>query len=299
MFEVRTIQGDATAANFALGGGAVASQPLVIDNTAGAERLFVLNSAGQVVEMAATVPYGIRVAQGLVTGASTFNKLGRNSAIGTSETYIGNVGGTAPYMPTAAVGVEIVSSSANDTSAGSGARSVTITGLNSSFVLQSETIATNGTSAVAAANNYIRVFSAVVASSGTYGASNAGNITIRQSGAGTSFAVIGTGIGRSQSSHYCVPSGYGLYLDTLIISPDTGKSMNVRAYSRSSADDVAAPYSSPIIISQFDGLLYPLQFDVDSPVTLASKTDLWFTGLVAASTSSVSVQYFGYLIANA
>lgn len=230
-----------------------------------------------------------------ISGHSEFHKHGRNTAVGTTATLISTAGGAIPYMPTAAVSVEIVTTG-NDTAAGTGARSVTITGLNASWQLTSVTTETNaGTAAVT--GTFIRVFSAMVETVGTYGGSNENLITIRQSGAGTTFLQIAASASRALTSHYCVPTGYSLYVKDLHYSVDTGKSVSLYLYERSSADDVTVPYSPTILHTSYEGLVGANPITHTPPVKYAAKTDLWVVGIVPTGTSSVSVAQTGVLIA--
>lgn len=104
----------------------------------------------------APLDFGARVALGLQTGYALFSKFGRDIAVGAS---LGPVTGSGSYpTPTALTSIEFVSSSANDTAAGSGARAITIVGIGTNWAEVTETIATNGTTAVPLANQYYRIY---------------------------------------------------------------------------------------------------------------------------------------------
>ena len=112
------------------------------------------------------------------------------------------------YWPAAAVAaanIDIASSDAADTSAGTGARTIVIEGLDADGVEQSETIILSGTTDVHPVNDYLRIHRAYVETVGTGGV-NAGAITI-DDGTGT-FAVIPAGKGQTQQATYTVPTGY-------------------------------------------------------------------------------------------
>ena len=63
--------------------------------------------------VANTVPYGLRVAQGTVTGAASLYRFGFNADVDTTEETIWSEGGNIPY-PAAAGEVYISSSDTND-----------------------------------------------------------------------------------------------------------------------------------------------------------------------------------------
>lgn len=111
----------------------------------------------------------------------------------------------------AAAAQEIVSSSANDAAAGTGARTVLISGLDSTYAEISETVTLNGTSAVALTKTYLRVLAMVVATAGS-GGQNAGTLTIRTVSGSTTLTVMAAGENTLLQGIYCVPSGYRGYL---------------------------------------------------------------------------------------
>lgn len=104
----------------------------------------------------------------------------------------------------------IKSSSANDASAGTGARTVTIYYVDSTGATSTtETVTLNGTTAVNLVNtNHCFIEKMVVATVGT-GGTNAGAITLftGAAGAGTAVAIINTGDGQTYLGHHYVVTG--------------------------------------------------------------------------------------------
>jgi hypothetical protein len=157
------------------------------------------------------------ITQGKLTGYSVINKFGRNPDCDTATVPedVWGGGGTYTGFPLGAAElVQVFSSSANDTAVGSGARTVQIIGLNSSYVVQSETITLNGVTPVTTANTYIRVHTANVRSSGSSNtAFNAGTITVRHvTTTANVFLVIPIGTNQSAETAYTVPAGKTAYL---------------------------------------------------------------------------------------
>ena len=105
---------------------------------------------------------------------------GQSSNTGTSANPVWGVGGGTAYVQlTTGTALEAVSSSANDASAGTGARTILITGVDSSYLPFKETVTLNGVTPVALANtSVIAINSAKVLTSGS-GLTNAGNVDIR------------------------------------------------------------------------------------------------------------------------
>ena len=79
------------------------------------------------------------------------------------------------YQQTDASRLYIKSSSANDTSSGTGARTVEITGIKSDKTVDTETVNLNGTGAVQTTNSYFLIYNFMVTSVGSTG-SNVGDI---------------------------------------------------------------------------------------------------------------------------
>lgn len=114
-------------------------------------------------------------------------------------------GGGVLAFPSAAAATTIVSSSASDTSAGTGARTVIVEGLLAGYVANSETVTLNGTTPVSLASNYLRINRVSVASAGS-GLTNAGTLTVAVGGVTANLVAIGKSI--SQSAIFSIASDY-------------------------------------------------------------------------------------------
>ena len=125
-------------------------------------------------------------------------KFGFNSAISTTEETVWDEGGVHAY-PTAAA----------DAAAGTGARKVTIEGLDSDYKVQTVEITLNGTTAVASTETFIRVYRAFVSEAGS-GGTNTGAISISTSS--TVRAEISAGQGQTLMAVYTVPADYTGYI---------------------------------------------------------------------------------------
>ena len=150
------------------------------------------------------------VAAGNIAGVSNVSKFGYNPSVG-SVTYESIWEGSNAYpWQTVADQLEVLSSDANDTSAGTGARTVELQGLDSSWNLLTETVTMNGTSAVTTTGSFLRIFRARVVTAGT-SLRNEGDITIRDQDTSTTRALItnGTtaGMGQTLMAVYTIPAG--------------------------------------------------------------------------------------------
>ena len=132
--------------------------------------------------------------------------VGRNTDVDLAAAEDIWTGGAVYAPPTAARLHTLVSGSANDTSSGSGARTITVTGLDTNFAVATETVTLNGVTGVSTVNSYKRILSLRVATAGN-GLTNAGAITATAATDTTVSARIEIGKGRSEMAIYTVPAG--------------------------------------------------------------------------------------------
>jgi hypothetical protein len=139
---------------------------------------------------------------------------GYNPDVDTTWENLWAAGGLINY-PAAALQMKVSSSSANDTAAGTGTRSVTITGLDEDYNEIVETIALNGQTAVTTTNSFLRINNFTTATAGS-GLTNAGDVYI---GTGvvtagvpaTIYDMMPAGFNIHQTHAYTIPAGYTGY----------------------------------------------------------------------------------------
>lgn len=220
----------------------------------------------------------LNVKRGLITGWTCGILKGYNDLFSSSEA---SLGGTTFQFPIAAQSLEAVSNDAFDTSVGSGAQTIFVTGLDANFNAQTETVTMNGTTPVALVNSYIRILDIYVVNCGTYDGNNIGKIDIRITGGGTVYNSIIAGFGESQNLMYTVPAGKTLYLYQLHLFPETAKDVRFRLWKRHNADDVTTPFTAKRIINRYVGLSAPVVMPYfDCPTSFEEKTDVWMTCLL-------------------
>lgn len=165
----------------------------------------------QAVVTAPTAPADIRTSIGKMPGWTPVNIHGFNSDIdtGTTPEVLWEPGGIYNWLA-APASLEAVSTSASDTSSGTGARTVLVNGLTSTFEPITAFVTMNGLTPVAIPGSFYRVNSMIVTTAGSAG-TNVGSITLRVAGGGTIVRHIsvygGVGAGRSQGATYTVPAG--------------------------------------------------------------------------------------------
>ena len=233
-------------------------------------------------------PFELQLAEGQIPWHKHIYKFGQNAVVGNSVETIWQQGGLYSYPPSATT-MTVSSSNTNDTSAGTGARTVQISGLDGDYNEISETITLNGQTAVTTTNSFLRVNRALVLTAGSGGA-NAGIIYV---GTGTVTlgvpanvytTINGDGTNQSLQAFWTVPANYDAYVYQTNIS--TGNSSNTPAVLKTLL--VARPnggvFNTKEVIVLTDG--NHLQ-NYSFPIKLTEKTDIEFR----AESSSGSVDF--------
>lgn len=232
-------------------------------------------------------PWQLQVAQGQVAGVTGLSISGYGASIGTSFIPAWELNTAYTYLPSAQV-VRVWSSSASDTNV-----SVLINGLDSNYVLQTETVVlTNGVTGVLSTKQFLRINSIVL--TGTV--QNVGNISVGNSGKTITLAYMGNvsniTAGRSQMSIYTVPAGYTFYLtqSNWYTNQVGSQTALYRSWTQS-------PTGIVNIV-----LTFPMQQQYNStkvvPRPYPEKTDIQWQVASSTNTSGIGGQIEGYLIAN-
>jgi hypothetical protein len=241
--------------------------------------------------------YGMEVSRGNLGDRSAVRIAARNPSVSTTEQVIWN-GGAAYNFLTSASTVRIRSGgNANDTSAGSGAREVTVTGLDSSGDVVSEAIATNGASASSSTTaTFQRVNSVEVTQAGTYATgaiatgSNVGTITLETTG-GTLLAAIPANTGQDAIAVYTVPNSKKGYFRRIRVTPEGNKNVTFRLWTRENFDDTSAPLAPKLLRAEWNLIGQESMFNLDHPFELAGKTDVWVSANTSSGTSAASTAF--------
>ena len=215
-------------------------------------------------------PFELQVARGQVGGHSVVTVSGYNSDVDTAWEMITPIGDLS--FPATALQMTVSSSSASDTAAGTGARTVLISGLDANYAVITETVTLNGQTAVTTTNSFLRINNMLVTTAGT-GLANAGIIYIG-SGAVTSgvpaviYNVIAVGYNNATSSQYTIPAGYTGYLVIARISlaQDTGTSL-ITARTRFVGTN-GIPITGPLVVANNNISTQPFPY----PLSIAEKT---------------------------
>lgn len=229
-----------------------------------------------------TEPYNIAVARGIIAGVSSDRKFGRAPSADTTYRTIWDGNGATSYsgFDVAAGALSVVSASANDAAAGTGMRTMRVEGLDANYALQTEDFTLNGTTPVAGALTFLRVFRAYGLTGGS-GQTNAGNITVSRGG--TTVAIIEAGYGQTSMAVYTVPAGLTFELIQTNASVGANKTaqylLETREYLsslwrvRESWEITNAAYTPP---------------DRAAPLEIPARTDIRLRGRVTTGTGEIN-----------
>lgn len=243
-----------------------------------------------------TREFQLDVSFGIIPGYRTVTLLGHNPDIdtGTVPEDVWSGGGLYPFMD-AAGSLEIVSASADDAAAGTGARTVTIDFLDANYVESSVTVTLNGTTAVAISGTWFRINGATVITAGS-GRVNAGDITIRDAGAGATRSIMPAGAGILKQSIFTVPAAHTLCLTALVHSinrPTSVRDATITAFIRTVTSTVLLTADISV-----DG--NPVFLPLNTPFIVPEKTSFGFRCVyVSASNTDLTSAWAGILKENA
>jgi len=166
-------------------------------------------------------PFELQVARGQIQGHRSVVVFGFNPDVDTAQVSVWPLPSLITF-PAAALQMTVSSTSANDTSAGTGARTVVVQGLDANYNEVTETVTLNGQTAVTMTASLLRVNYAYVATAGS-GNSAAGDIYI---GTGvvtagvpaTVYDIIKFDYNNTTTGSYTVPAGYTAYVSQGLFS---------------------------------------------------------------------------------
>jgi len=243
-------------------------------------------------------PFELQVARNQIMGHKTLFKFGINGDVGTSVETVWAQGGTYAY-PASATVMKISSSSADDAAAGTGARTISIAGLDASYNEISETVTLNGQTEVNTVNSYLRITRMFVITAGSgataVGVIYAGTGTVTSGVPATVYGMIAIGANQTQMAFWTVPAGYTLYLMGTFYS-----SGNSTANAFTNFQLIQRPFggvfrqqSSTRTSGSGDFVL-----DLHTPIAFAEKTDIEIRAVASAGSSNVSAEFEGIYIKN-
>lgn len=238
------------------------------------------------------------IAEGDIANHTPFEKLGYNDDVGATEEDVWTQGGTYPFMASASA-LEVVSSNANDTLAGTGVQKVRVNYLDADYSAASEILSLNGTTPVPLTDTTILRVNSLRATQVGTGAVAAGNITCRLvGGAATVYRAIVQGFTRGRGLVYTVPLGKTLYITSVAVSSGyTTSGKLVRWIGRAQVDDTAPTvkisFFQPFFEIQTQDSAFYRNFEM--PIIVPATADLKMSAISNGAGSICSCALRGWL----
>jgi len=247
-----------------------------------------------------TPEYFNAVALGEIPNTSIVNKFGRNPDVDTAgEEDVWNGGGDYTGMPAAftAETIECFSSSASDTSAGTGARTIKVQALTAAGVWVQVSFTLNGTTAVApdspyTSTQFTRVHTAFVDTVGS-GGFNVGTLTIRHTTT-TANIFCQMPIGRNQTAvaAYTILAGYvGLLIKRglSVVNNTNPSASNIEAVIAVREQNKAWRYRRPVEVAGSGGVY---QAEITGGFVLPAYTDIKLRVMTCSQNNTIVTGYF-------
>jgi len=166
-------------------------------------------------------PFDLQVSRGQIQGHRNVTVFGFNPDVDTTQVSVWPLPSLITF-PASALQMTVSSSSANDTSAGTGARTIVVQGLDANYNEVTETVTMSGQTAVTMTASLLRVNYAYVATAGS-GNSAAGDIyigtgTVTAGVPATVYDVIKFDYNNTTTGSYTIPAGYTGYVSQGLFS---------------------------------------------------------------------------------
>lgn len=166
-------------------------------------------------------PFELQVSRGQIQGHRNVTVFGFNPDVDQTQVSVWPLQSLITF-PATALQMTVSSTSASDTSAGTGARTIVVEGLDANYNEITETVTMNGQTAVTMTNALLRVNYAYVATAGS-GNSAAGDIyigtgTVTAGVPATVYDVIKFDYNVTTTGSYTIPAGYTGYVSQGLFS---------------------------------------------------------------------------------
>ena len=233
----------------------------------------------------------IDISKGVYQGWETIHLHGFSTNLTSTYSDIWSPGGNHTYLTAASSSMKIASSSASDTSSGTGAKKVRVGGLDGNWNRITEEFILTGQTAVSSAKSWLRVLYMEVlemGSASTINSFNVGNISFGQ-GTFTAgvpselHARIGAGNNRSLFSGYTIPANHEGFIFWKAISSD--KNDNVHFQTLFRFNSISEPWhvhNQEILYQRSTSIPFRI------PEYLPEKTDIRFRARMANGTGGAA-----------
>jgi len=241
-----------------------------------------------------TMDFGWAMADSIFPRYNYVTVIGYNGAIQiNADDDISELGANVIPYPTITDTLRLVSGSADDAAAGTGARDVEIYGLDANWNEQSEHFTMAGTDTVQAANFYRRINNMYIYDVGSGGVA-AGAIVLTNGAGDTTYAKITAGETQDLTAHFTIPSGKQGFITGW--SAGAGSTKPVRFLLNATVDigdrsRLGLFHSEDIILVQGSNAYIPFPIPIELPDRCDVKITGFGVGGAGEGTASVYIYY--------
>jgi len=239
-------------------------------------------------------------ALGIHSAVSRVNITGYVTGVTTVKSVDSLAQGAAAGLPAAAAATTISSGSTSDTSAGTGARTVLVTGLDANYNIVSETATMNGRTGVTLTNQYLRVTNIEVQTAGSGGV-NAGIIYVGTGSITTGVPAniiggIAAGDNVFQAARYTVPTGQKLIMTHINVSTyDVDGTLGTPKQVQVDMKVLSNSTGLKRLVRRMYIPAMATTVRLNPALAISNKDDVWFEA-VGSVGASIGVTAAGYLI---
>lgn len=242
-------------------------------------------------------PFELQVSRGQIAFHRNVTVFGFNADVDTTQVTVWPLPSLITF-PAAPLQMTVSSSSANDTSNGTGARTIVVEGLDANYNEVSETVTMNGQTAVTMTAFLIRVNYAYVATAGS-GNGAAGDIyigtgTVTAGVPATTYDIIKFDYNTTITGSWTIPAGYTAYVSQgLFSSGQAGGSSQVQGRLLTRGTDNIRRTAALTTLN--NGVA---DYVFEYPLAVSEKTTIEATAIGSSNNNSVSSMFILLLVAN-
>lgn len=241
--------------------------------------------------------FELQVARGQIQGHRNVTVFGFNADVDTTQVSVWPLPSLITF-PAAALQMTVSSTSANDTSAGTGARTVVVQGLDANYNEVSEIVTMNGQTAVTMTASLLRVNYAYVLTAGS-GNSAAGDIyigtgTVTAGVPATAYDIVKFDYNTTITGSYTIPANYTAYVSQGLFSAgQAGGSNQIQGRLLTRGTDNIRRTAAVTSIN--NGVA---DYTFEYPLAVPEKTTIEATAIGSSSNNAVSSMFILLLIKN-
>jgi hypothetical protein len=241
--------------------------------------------------------FTLQVARGQIQGHRSVVVFGFNPDVDTTQVSVWPLPSLVTF-PASALQMTVSSTSANDTAAGTGARTVVVQGLDSQYNEITETVTLNGQTAVTMSASFLRVNYAYVATAGSSNGAEGdiyiGTGTVTAGVPATTYDIIKFDYNNTTTGSYTIPAGYTAYVSQGLFSAGQAGGSN-QVQGRLLSRGVDNIRRTAAITSLNNGVA---DYVFEYPLMIPEKTTLEATAIGSSNNNACSSMFILVLVKN-